>query len=388
MTRFELLAPAGDLDKLKVALLYGADAVFIGGKKFSLRAKANNFTLEEIKMGVEFAHNLGKKVHVTVNIIPNEKELEEAKKYIKELVKIKVDAIIVSSVALMEYVKNNNLPIDVHVSTQCSVSNSSAIKFYKEEFNIKRIVLARECSIKNIECMKKEIDTEIEIFIHGGLCSSISGRCHLSDFYTQRKANKGCCAHSCRWTYKIDDDKKFLFGCKDLCSISFFSKLLDLGINSFKIEGRMKSIHYIASVVRAYRYYIDAYEKNMLNEEVINFCNKELLRCESRDYGKSFFLGKIDKSDMVEYEKKEVNNEFVGYIRVIDDKIFLIPKTLIFKNDCFEMIVPNKIDSQIIKIEKMVLNEEEVFDTRHVNDKIEIFVDKNVCDYAILRKIK
>lgn len=382
---YELLAPAGNLDKLKVALLYGADAVFIGGKSFSLRAKANNFTLEEIKEAVIFAHNLQKKVHVTVNIIPSESELQNAKEYLLKLDEIGVDAVIVTSPALIEFIKQKNLNLEIHISTQCSTSNHFAVKFY-EKMGAKRVVLARECSIDDIKKIINNTSLEIETFIHGGLCSSVSGRCHLSDFFTGRKANKGLCAHSCRWSYEIDDNKAFLFGCKDLCTIPFFDKLLDLKISSFKIEGRMKSLHYIASVVRAYRRYIDDYLNNTLNKETIEFCYNELSRCESRNYGTSFFKGCIEKKDMVEFESKEANNEFVGFLRIKDNKVILTPKTLISKNQTFEMIQPNKMTNTIIKVTKLILNGEEVEDTRHVKTDLEACFDKDVLDYSILRK--
>ncbi len=385
MFDYELLAPAGDLDKLKVALLYGADACFIGGKQFSLRAKASNFTLEEIKEGVEFAHKLNKKVHVTINIIPNDIELVRAKEYILELDKIGVDAIIVSSPTLMEYIKNEKLHLEIHVSTQCSASNHYAIEFYKK-LGAKRVVLARECSLDDIKKIKSRTDLDIETFIHGGLCSSISGRCHLSDFYTGRSANKGACAHSCRWTYTLDKKEKFVFGCKDLCTIEFFDKMLDLKINSFKIEGRMKSIHYIASVVRAYKHYIDAYKNNSLNKEVIDYCYKELSRCESRNYGSSFFKGKIEKKDMVNYESKEANSEFVGYVKIREGKYYFYPKTLAFINKEYEAISPSIKESKLIKIEKMILNDEEVIDTRHVSTCIEIIPSFAIEDFTILRK--
>ncbi len=387
MKNYELLAPAGDLDKLKVALLYGADACFVGGKQFSLRAKASNFSDAELIEAVNFAHQLNKKIHVTVNIIPDTQEIEKAKEYLLFLDKIGVDAVIVSSPYLMNFIKENKLRLEIHVSTQCSTSNHYAVKFY-EKLGASRVVLARECSIENIKEIIDHSNVEIETFIHGGLCSSISGRCHLSDFYTGRKANKGACAHSCRWTYEVDGKQDFLFGCKDLCTIPFFNRLLDLGINSFKIEGRMKSIHYIASVVRAYRYYIDAYMNNKLDDNVINYCYEELSRCESRNYGTSFFKGDVSKDDMVQVNEKEANSEFVGFIKIINGKTFLFPKTLVFINKKYEIIEPNVIGHSLIDIKKMILDNQEVEDTRHVKDKIEIILDKEVSNYAILRKLK
>lgn len=387
MKKYELLAPAGDLDKLKVALLYGADACFVGGKSFSLRAKASNFSNEDLIEAVNFAHQLNKKIHVTVNIIPDRQELEKAKEYLLFLDKIGVDAVIVSSPSLMNFIKENNLKLEIHVSTQCSTSNHYAVRFY-EKLGAKRVVLARECSFANIKDIIANSNVEIETFIHGGLCSSISGRCHLSDFYTGRKANKGACAHSCRWSYEIDKEHDFLFGCKDLCTIPFFNQLLDIGVDSFKIEGRMKSIHYIASVVRAYRYYIDAYLTNKVDADVINYCYEELSRCESRNYGTSFFKGNINKEDMVQVNEKEANSEFVGYIKIENNKTYLYPKTLVFINKPYEIIMPNEKGFSVIKINKMVLAGEEVIDTRHVKDKIEIILDQEVTNYAILRKLK
>ena len=192
MNKVELLAPAGDLLKLKTALLYGADAVFVGGKSFSLRAKASNFSDEDLIEGVRFAHSLNKKVHVTVNVITENNEIEKMKEYVRFLSDIGVDAIIVSSPAIMKFVKDEKLPIEIHVSTQCSSSNSLSVDFYKK-LGASRVVLGRECDINDIKSICSRTDLEIETFIHGGLCSGISGRCHLSDFYTGRKANRGAC---------------------------------------------------------------------------------------------------------------------------------------------------------------------------------------------------
>ncbi len=391
MKKVELLAPAGDLDKLKVALLYGADACFIGGKSFSLRAKASNFSQDDLKEAVKFAHSLNKKIHVTINVILEKNEIEKVKEYIDFLVSIKVDAVIVSSLAIMNYIKEKNYPIEVHVSTQCSSSNSKSVRFY-QNLGAKRVVLARECSLEDIKKIKKSSDVEIETFIHGGLCSSISGRCHLSDFYTGRKANRGACAHSCRWTYDLDskdDGKPFLFGCKDLCLLEYVGQLIEAGIDSFKIEGRMKSLHYIATVVRAYRKVIDAYYDNSLNENVFEEAYQELSRCESRNYGTSFIKGYIEKEDMVNsLEDKEANHEFVGYVKKENNKVMLFPKQLVFKDNTYEYISPSNKNNRIIKVIKLFNKKgEEILDTRHDSLECEAEFDFQIEDYGIIRRL-
>ena len=262
----ELLAPAGNLEKLKIAILYGADAVFIGGLEFSLRSRASNFTLDDIKEGCDFAHKHNAKVHVTTNIIPHNDNLDCLIDYLKELEKCGVDAIICASLYIITTaLKYTNL--EVHVSTQDSISNSEAIKFY-ESLGCKRVVLARETSMEEIKKIRNKTNIEIETFIHGGMCSSYSGRCMLSNEMTNRDANRGGCAHSCRWNYDLICDGKnincnnyFSLASKDLCALKYIPDLIDNNINSLKIEGRMKSTHYIATVVNAYRRAIDEYYK-------------------------------------------------------------------------------------------------------------------------------
>ena len=264
--KYELLAPAGDLEKLKVAILYGANAVFIGGLKFSLRSRASNFTIEDIKEGCDFAHKHNAKIHVTCNIVMHNNDTEGILKYLKELEACGVDCIIASSLYILKLVKENT-KMEAHVSTQCSTSNAEAIKFY-EKYNVNRVVLSRELSLDEIEDVRKNTKLDIEAFIHGGMCVSYSGRCMLSNNMTNRDANRGGCAHSCRWCYDLINDGKiynpegdyFAMSSKDLCAITAIPRLMDIGVNSFKIEGRMKSLHYIATVVNAYRNIIDEYE--------------------------------------------------------------------------------------------------------------------------------
>ena len=322
MKRVELLAPAGDLEKLKIAILYGADAVFIGGKKFSLRAKASNFTIEDIKEACDFAHSFNKQVHVTVNIYPHEKDLDGLKEYLIALDNAGVDAIIVSSLYIMKVALSLNLKLEVHVSTQLSSNNSKTVEFFKE-YGVNRVVLGRECTIEEIKEIKRKANLDIEVFIHGGLCSSYSGRCTLSNNLCNRDANRGGCAHSCRWFYDLyhneekinDDDNKFRIGSKDLCGVKQLINLLDAGVDSLKIEGRMKSLHYIATVVNNYRKLIDAYYENRVTDELILEIEKEIRKVENRPLTEGYLKGYIDHNDIIyEQDDKTSLQDFLGLI--------------------------------------------------------------------------
>ena len=343
MNKVELLAPAGDLEKLKIAILYGADAVFIGGKKFSLRAKASNFTIEDIKEGCDFAHKYNKKIHVTVNIYPHEKDLDGLKEYLIELDKAGVDAIIVSSLFIMKVALSLNLRFEVHVSTQLSSNNNKVIEFFKE-FGVHRVVLGRECTISEIKEIKKKSPLDIEVFIHGGLCSSYSGRCTLSNNLCNRDANRGGCAHSCRWFYdlyfkdeKVNlDEKKFRIGSKDLAGVHQLIGLLDAGVDSLKIEGRMKSLHYIATVVSCYRKLIDAYYNNEINEELILEIEREIRKVENRPLTEGYLKGYIDNNDIIyEQDDKTSLQDFLGIVLDydIDKKLIKLYRKNYFKVD-------------------------------------------------------
>lgn len=322
MRKVELLAPAGDLEKLKIAILYGADAVFIGGKKFSLRAKASNFTLEDIKEGCDFVHKHNKKIHVTVNVYPHEDDLEGLKEYLIALDKCGVDAIIVSSLYIMKVALSLKLNFEVHVSTQLSSNNTKVIEFFKD-FGVHRVVLGRECTIEEIREIKKKSPLDIEVFIHGGLCSSYSGRCTLSNNLCNRDANRGGCAHSCRWFYDLyfnnekinNDEEKFRIGSKDLCGVKQLINLLEIGVDSLKIEGRMKSLHYIATVVHNYRKLIDAYYENRINEDLIKETEKEIRKVENRPLTEGYLKGYIDQDDIIyDQDDRTSLQDFLGLV--------------------------------------------------------------------------
>ncbi len=294
MIKPELLAPAGDLEKLKIALLYGADAVYIGGTSFSLRARASNFKLESIAKAVEFAHDLGKKVYVTANMIPHNEDLAGLDEYLLELEKIGVDAIIAASPYIIDRVLSKTT-LPVHLSTQQSVTNSLLANYWFD-YGIERVVLAREMSIEDIKMIGDNVKGEIEVFIHGGMCVSYSGRCTLSNTMTDRDANRGGCAHSCRWHYtlhsfdnQIGQTDEFRMSSKDLDSIEYLTQLMDIGVSSLKIEGRMKSAHYIATIVYVYRMMIDDYYNREMKP--LEYYRNEIQKAENRKTSHGFFAG-------------------------------------------------------------------------------------------------
>lgn len=303
----ELLAPAGNLEKLKVAIMYGADAVFVGGKEFSLRSLASNFTLEDIKEAVEFANQYGAKIHVTCNIILHEENLEGISDYLKALDEIGVAAIIVADPYIMLLAKQLHLSLQVHVSTQLSSTNAEAIRFWQKQ-GLERVVLGREVDYQDLKAIIAETDIEVEYFIHGALCISYSGRCMLSNYYSRRDANRGGCSQSCRWYYDIykddrkintDEDIPFSMSSKDLSLVDHIGELIELGVDSFKIEGRMKSLHYIATVVSTYRKLIDAYCADPDHFEYDSKYMNELNKAANRALTLGFYNQKPSQKDQL-----------------------------------------------------------------------------------------
>ena len=311
----ELLSPAGDLERLKFAFLYGADAVYIGGQNYSLRANAKNFSLEDIKEGVEYAHSLNKKVYVTVNIVFHEDDLNGVKEYLLKLDEIGVDAIIVSDLAIMKLHQELNLKLELHVSTQSSVLNQEAVKFY-QSLGAKRIVLAREASRDDIKTIKDETGADLECFIHGAMCTSTSGRCVLSNYATLRDSNRGGCVQVCRFIFDINSsDKPFSITPKDLNMVVNIKEMINIGVNSFKVEGRMRSIYYIATVIKTYREIIDKTLNNSLSDAYIKYYQEVLNRCANRDSAPQFFDKKPTKDEQYYLDRQEVSNQdFLGLI--------------------------------------------------------------------------
>lgn len=321
MNKIELLAPAGNLEKLKYAVMYGADAVFIGGKHFSLRSRASNFTLDEIKEGCEYAHEHGSKVHVTCNIVMHESDLGGVVSYLKSLESCGVDAIIASSPTILSLVKQHT-KMEAHVSTQQSVINSEGVKFF-EEFGVDRVVLGRECSMEDIKEIRSKSKIDIEAFIHGGMCSSVSGRCMLSNVMTNRDANRGGCAQSCRWDYRVfdngtqisDDKSIFTMSGKDLCTIEYIPAMIDAGVTSLKIEGRMKSLHYIAAVVNAYRKAIDEYYALRSVPNMAQY-KDDIYQAENRPASTGFLAGDVTiKEQLFSREYTTPTKDFFGIVQ-------------------------------------------------------------------------
>lgn len=355
MKKPELLAPAGDLERLKIALLYGADAVYIGGA-FNLRANADNFKLDEIKEGVKYAHKLNKKVYVTVNIAMHNKEYERVEDYLKQLDKINVNAIIVSDPAVIEMAKKTNL--EVHLSTQASTLNKEAIEFWKKE-GVSRIVLARECTKEDIIDIKNNVDIELEVFIHGAMCASYSGRCVLSNFLTNRDSNRGGCSQICRWDFDLYDDKHiegekpFTFCTKDLSMAKHIPELIDMKVDSLKIEGRMRSIYYIATVVKVYRTLIDNYCNNKEQYEYNLQYESILRRVANRDSITQFFDGNFGKDVQYYNGRQEITNQdFLGLVLEYDEKSKLAKlqqRNYFKKGDKVEIFGPDKSFDFIIE---------------------------------------
>ena len=301
----ELLAPAGNLEKLKIAVHYGADAVFLGGQEYGLRSNADNFTMAEIKEGVEFASQYNAKIYVTTNIIAHDENIKDLENYLIKLEKTGATGIIVADPLIIETCKQVAPKLEIHLSTQQSLSNTKAVQYWKEE-GLDRVVLARETGAMEMKEMKENVDIEIEAFIHGAMCIAYSGRCTLSNHMTARDSNRGGCCQSCRWDYdllEVDNDGEldlyyqdgdtvpFAMSPKDLKLIESIPQMMEIGIDSLKIEGRMKSIHYIATVVSVYRKVIDAYAEDPENFKINPEWLKELDKCANRDTAPAFFEG-------------------------------------------------------------------------------------------------
>lgn len=352
MMKPELLAPAGDLERLKIALLYGADAVYLGGTLFGLRANATNFTLEDIQEGVKFAHQLNKKVYITVNIVLHNKEVKFLINYLKQLDQIGVDAIIVSDPTVISLAKQYT-NLEIHLSTQQSTLNKEAASFFKE-LGVTRIVLGRELSKEEIKEIK-QADLDIEIFIHGAMCASYSGRCVLSNYLTNRDANRGGCSQICRWDFDLLDENKlplkgeknFTFCSKDLSLLKHIPEICELGVKSLKIEGRMRSIYYIATVVSIYRKVLDEYYDNKKNYAYNTTYENILSRVANRDSIVQFFDGNYDENCSYYNNRIEISNQdFLGVVIDYDktSKVATIEQRNYFKKgDIVEFFGPNNV---------------------------------------------
>lgn len=397
----ELLAPVGDKNKLIMAIHYGADAVYLASKRFGLRTFAGNFELDELKWAVDYAHSNNVKVYVTVNIIPHDTHLEGLDEYIKTLNEIKVDAVIVADLGVIQIVKRVAPNLEIHLSTQANVTNSETAKFYAS-FGVKRIVLARELNFDEIKAIRNSLpeDVELEAFAHGAMCISYSGRCLLSNFMSGRDGNCGSCVQACRWEYEINEVNKtakypiqedekgtYILNSQDMCMIKYLDKIKDAGICSIKIEGRMKSEYYVANVVNAYRQALD-YLKNNKSYDLPDEIYNEVFKSSHRQYGTGFYFDKAKQN--LETSMPESTHDFVA-ICIDDDntnKCKVEMRNRFKVGEVLEKLSKTNNNEQvtILKIEDE--NGAEIDDCKVVQQKVYITTNVKIKKYDILRRKK
>lgn len=397
----ELLAPAGSLEKLKFAIHYGADAVYIGGQQYGLRSNADNFSFDEMEQGVAFAKQYGARVFVATNIYAHNEDLPGIADYLKQLERVGISAIIAADPAIFTIAQQVAPKLEVHLSTQQSTMNWMTVEFWKEE-GLPRVVLAREVSMDEIREIKEHVDIEIEAFIHGAMCSSISGRCVLSNHFTDRDSNRGGCSQSCRWKYDLYDqdhhklhpvdleEQQFTMGSKDLGMIEHIPELIEAGIDSFKIEGRMKSIHYVASVVHAYRQAMNRYRDNPSGYELEPKWTAEILKAANRPLTTGFYYSTPDHDDHIySPEDRLLEVEFAGIVLGYDaDKgVAIIEQRNYFKiGQIIEFFGPEGVKFQQKITEMRNEQEEPVTMARHPLQIIRLKVDHEVRPMDIMRK--
>ena len=394
MQKIELLAPAGDLERLKVAIDYGADAVYLGGPILGLRANAKNFTYEEIKDGCIYAHERNKKVYVTVNIVLHNKEANLVEESLKQLEKCGVDAIIVSDPAVISIAKKNT-NLEIHLSTQQSTLNIEACRFWKKQ-GVSRIVLGREVSKEDILEIRKNVDIEIECFVHGAMCAGLSGRCVLSNYLTNRDANRGGCSQICRWDFDLRDkdlnlikgENNFTFCSKDLSMLTVLPEMIKCGISSLKIEGRMRSIYYVATIVNIYRKAIDEYYENECIKNIEEKI-KIVRRCANRDSIVQFFNGVNDYTcGYYNGRFEESNQDFLGVVLEYNNKtnVAVIEQRNYFKKGDIVDIFGPKHETYTIKIDDIFDENNNIIDVvRHPRQVISMVIDKNIKSGDIIR---
>lgn len=403
MRKPELLVPASSLEVLKTAVIFGADAVFIGGEAFGLRAKAKNFTPEEMREGIEFAHAHGVKVHVTANILAHNYDLEGAEKYFYELKEMGPDALIIADPGMFTLAKRICPEIEIHISTQANNTNYETYNFWYN-LGAKRVVAARELSLAEIKQIRERIpkDKEIECFIHGAMCISYSGRCLLSNFFTGRDANHGACTHPCRWKYAVVEEKRpgvylpvyenergtYIFNSKDLCMIEYIPELIDAGIDSFKIEGRMKTALYVATVARTYRKAIDDYmespEKYKAN---LDWYREEISKCTYRQFYTGFYFGKPTEEAQV-FDANTYVQEYI-YLGMVASQngstVLIEQKNKFCVGDEIEIMKPSgeNVFTRVLSIKDLDGNEQE--SCPHSRQQLFITLSEPANVYDILR---
>ena len=403
MKKPELLAPAGNMEKLKMALLYGADAVYLGGKAFGLRAFGGNFTNEELQEAVDFAHKLGKKIYVTVNIFPHNSDIAKLPAYLTFLNEIKVDAILVADLGVFTLAKEYAPDVELHISTQANNTNWAAVNAWAE-LGASRVVLAREMSLEEIKEIREKCSVELEMFVHGAMCISYSGRCLMSNYLTGRDANRGSCAQPCRWNYALVEEKRpgqyfpvledergtYIFNSKDMCLLPYLPDVIASGVDSLKIEGRMKSVHYAASVVKAYREAIDSYFAAPEQFEVKKEWVEELDKVSHRAYTTGFYYGRPTEKDQIYGTSSYTQtSDFVGLVLDYDEKTGFA--TVEQRNNMkvgqeIEIFQPHLAGYRQI-LQEMYNDEGEAIQVApHPQQIVKIRMDKSVEPYGILRR--
>ncbi len=398
MKRPKLLVPAGNLEKARVALAYGADAIYLGGQQFGLRARAGNFTREEIEVIVGEAHQRGVKVYVTVNIFAHNRHLEALPGYVEELAALEVDGLIVADPAVFNLAKrHSNLPI--HISTQANVTNWEAALFW-EELGASRINLARELTLDEIAAIRGRVSLELEAFIHGAMCLAYSGRCLLSAQMTGRSANLGDCAQSCRWSYALMEAKRpgeyypliqesegsYILNSRDLCMIQHIPELIQVGLDSLKIEGRMKSVHYVAAVTKTYREAIDAYLVNPQDYRPNQAWLLELEKVSHRPYGTGFYFDPQGPGQAVRARQSVRSADFLGVVEGAHQGGALVAvRNRIRSGEELEILTPTGPPwrQQIL----LYSLDGDPLPAAHANDKVVVPLDK-VEPYALLRRLR
>ena len=397
------MAPAGNMEKLKMALLYGADAVYLGGKAFGLRAFGGNFTNEELQEAVDFAHKLGKKIYVTVNIFPHNSDIAKLPAYLTFLNEIKVDAILVADLGVFTLAKEYAPDVELHISTQANNTNWAAVNAWAE-LGASRVVLAREMSLEEIKEIREKCSVELEMFVHGAMCISYSGRCLMSNYLTGRDANRGSCAQPCRWNYALVEEKRpgqyfpvledergtYIFNSKDMCLLPYLPDVIASGVDSLKIEGRMKSVHYAASVVKAYREAIDSYFAAPEQFEVKKEWVEELDKVSHRAYTTGFYYGRPTEKDQIYGTSSYTQtSDFVGLVLDYDEKTGFA--TVEQRNNMkvgqeIEIFQPHLAGYRQI-LQEMYNDEGEAIQVApHPQQIVKIRMDKPVEPYGILRR--
>ncbi|GAB6182035.1 U32 family peptidase [Desulfotomaculum defluvii] len=407
MRRIELLAPAGDLEKLKIAVLYGADAVYLGGQQFSLRAGAANFNNEDLVKGVQFAHQHNVKVYVAANIFAHNSDLTDLPEYLQFLVAAGVDGVIVSDPGIIDTIMQLQIKLPIHLSTQANTTNWASAAFWKR-LGIERIVLARELSLQEIKEIRQRVDIELEAFIHGAMCMSYSGRCLLSNYMTGRDANRGDCAQSCRWKYHLVEEKRpgqyfpveedergtYFMSSKDLCLMEYIPQMVEAGVTSFKIEGRMKSIHYLATVVKAYRQALDTFIKNPAAYQIKEQWLDEIRKVSHREYTTGFLLGDQGRTATVEPGQKSYTRlaAFVGLVLSYNQESqrIIVEQRNNFKvGDKLEIMTPSG-ENKSLRVTAMFDGEtgEPLEVAPHPQQIVELSVQQRVEPMSMLRRIE